>query len=346
MNRPCLPTNLTPSDPPAPSTTAQLAATLADSACLSTTRSPAEQPNLVDAQSDPRAGPEPPTPVAPNSTNTAPSLPIEIQPTLTTQLGCLYQADCLTVLPSIPDESVDTVFADPPFNLGKHYGSLVSDSQSTPDYVRWCHQWLKECVRVLRPGGSIFVYNLPRWNVTIGHYLDTIGLTFRHWIAIENNNRLPIQGRLYPSHYSLIYYTKGRPRTFRRIRTPIETCRHCGREIKDYGGHRKAMHPDGVNLKDIWTDIPPVRHWKFKPTSRQTNSLSTKVLERVVEISTKRGDLVLDPFGGSGTTYAVCEQRGRRWIGVELEDVTAILDRLNGTVINHANRDIVEECPQ
>jgi site-specific DNA-methyltransferase (adenine-specific) len=83
-------------------------------------------------------------------------------------------------------------------------------------------------------------------------------MQFRHSIAIEMKSCLPIPGRLYPAHYSLLYFTKGRPKTFRKIRTPIETCRHCGGEIRDYGGHRGAMNPLGVNLKDVWTDIPPV----------------------------------------------------------------------------------------
>ena len=131
---------------------------------------------------------------------------------------------------------------------------------------------------------------------------------------------------------------------FRRIRTPIQTCRHCGGEIKDYGGHRKAMNPNGVTLKDVWTDIPPVRHSKYKPDARAANALSTKVLDRVVEMSTMPGDLVLDPFGGSGTTYAVCEQRGRRWIGIELGAIDSIIARLNGSVMPHVNNDYVEIC--
>lgn len=264
------------------------------------------------------------------------------EPVATTDLGVLYQADCMDILPGLEAESVDTVFADPPFNLNKNYGKRTSDNQPDHEYLDWCYAWIEECVRILRPGGSLFVYNLPKWNVRLGCYIEDLGLDFRHWIAIEHKSCLPIPGRLYPAHYSLLYYAKGKPNTFRRIRTPIETCRHCGGEIKDYGGHRGAMNPNGVNLKDVWTDIPPVRHWKFKSTKRPANAISTKILERVVEMSTEPGDMVLDPFGGSGTTYSVCEQRHRHWTGIEIESPGPILERLNGEIDHHQNDDYVE----
>lgn len=267
------------------------------------------------------------------------------KPVLQTALGKLYEGDCLDVLPSIEDATIETVFADPPFNLGKDYGDRRADAQSSEAYLGWCRQWLSDCVRVLVPGGSLFLYNLPKWNVPLGAYLLDLGLEFRHWIAVEQKNSLPINGRLYPAHYSLLYYTKGKPARFKRIRTPIETCRHCGGEIKDYGGHRHAMNPNGVNLKDVWTDIPPVRHRKFKSAKRSANALSTKLLERVIEMSTVPGDTVLDPFGGSGTTYAVCEKRGRHWIGIEIEDTSAIRERLSGTLFHHRNDDYIEESP-
>ena len=103
------------------------------------------------------------------------------------------------------------------------------------------------------------------------------------------------------------------------------------------------MNPKGVNLKDVWTDIPPVRHWKFKSKDRKANALSTKILDRVVEMSTVRGDLVLDPFGGSGTTFAVCEKKGREWIGSEIDYAEEIIDRLeSGEIRSHKNDDYVE----
>jgi len=266
-----------------------------------------------------------------------------LKPFHTTDLGALFAGDCLEVLQQIRSESINTVFADPPFNIGKEYGKGTNDRKTEEKYVEWCKEWLAECVRILKPGGALFVYNLPKWNIPLGAYLLDQKMEFRHWIAIEISACLPITGKLHPSHYSLLYYTKGKPKTFRRIRTPILTCRHCGKEIKDYGGHRGAMNPKGVTLKDVWTDIPPVRHWKFKSKKRTANALSTKLLDRVIEMTTVENDVVLDPFGGSGTTFAVCENKHRRWLGMEIDYAPEIVERLETDDIQlHQNSDYVE----
>lgn len=273
----------------------------------------------------------------------APFLSKNLKPAHVTSLGALFASDCMGVLPHIKDGTVDCVFADPPFNLKKKYGKNTDDDLTNPEYLAWCEEWLRECVRILKPGGALFLYNLPKWNILLGAYLDSLKMEFRHWIAVEISACMPIAGKLHPSHYSLLYYTKGKPKTFRRIRTPILTCRHCGGEVKDYGGHRGAMNPKGVTLKDVWTDVPPVRHWKFKSKKRRANALSTKLLDRVIEMSTVPGDLVVDPFGGSGTTFAVCEAKHRHWIGTEIDFAPEIIERLeSGEIRAHKNSDYVE----
>jgi len=251
-----------------------------------------------------------------------------MEPIFESDLGRLYQGDCLEWLPQVPDDSVDVVFADPPFNLNKDYGRGINDQLKDHEYLAWCGAWVKECARVVKPGGAVWLYNIPKWNIEIGHFLNESGMLFRHWVAIDIKMSLPIQGRLYPAHYSLLYYTKGKPNTFSRPRLPIPVCRHCGGDIKDYGGHRNKLHPEGINLSDVWTDIPPVRHRRTK--NRGANQLSEKMLERVLSISSEPGDLVLDPFGGSGTTFAVAERMHRHWMGSELGDVDPIIRRLKG----------------
>jgi len=103
------------------------------------------------------------------------------------------------------------------------------------------------------------------------------------------------------------------------------------------------MNPKGVNLTDVWNDIPPVRHWKFKSRKRSANQLSTKLVERIIRMSTRKDQLVLDPFGGSGTTYDVCERLKRRWIGIEVESCDVIIERLkSGDLSPHKSEDHVE----
>ena len=262
-----------------------------------------------------------------------------LSPVYKTHSGALLKGDCLKILPSVATNCIDTVFADPPFNIGKEYGSSVNDRMDEQEYLEWCQVWMNECIRVLKQSGSLFIYNLPKWNIHLAKSLLDRGMHFRDWIVVDLKLGLPIPGRLYPSHYSLLYFTKGKHKTFHSIRIPIKACRHCGGDVKDYGGHRNALNPKGLNLSDVWTDIPPVRHWKFKSKKRKANALSTKLLDRVIELSTESGDVVLDPFGGSGTTFAVCEYKGRRWIGIEIESVNVIIERLEKNDLHSYNND-------
>jgi site-specific DNA-methyltransferase (adenine-specific) len=263
------------------------------------------------------------------------------EPVFSTDLGTLYSCRCEELFPHLASESMDMVFADPPFNIKKSYRENCTDNMPEGEYVEWSKNWLTECVRLLKPGGAMFLYHLPRWNMRFGSHLEELGLTFRHWIAIELNVTMPRPLHLYPSHYSLLYMTKGKPKHFGKLRTPIQTCRHCHGEIKDYGGHRNKMHVEGVNLKDVWTDITPVRHAKYKHHGRKgVNALSTTITDRAVQIATAPGDLVFDPFGGSGTTYISAEQLGRRWIGAEVDYCPEIIDRFNETDVRpHLNLD-------
>ena len=237
----------------------------------------------------------------------------EIELKYETEYGKLYKGDCISLIKQIKSDTVDLIFADPPFNLNKLYPSNINDNLKKDKYIEWCKEWAFECIRILKHGGSFFIWNLPKWNIFLARFLDDY-LIFKHWISVDIKYSLPIPRRLYPSHYSLLYFCKGiKPNVFKPDRFPMPICPNCMSDLKDYGGYKDKMNPNGVNMSDVWLDIPPVRHNKYKKRNG-SNELSIKLLDRIIELSTNEGDLVFDPFGGSGTTYAVSEIKKRKWI--------------------------------
>ncbi len=84
-----------------------------------------------------------------------------LKPYFTTSHGALFDADCLEVLRSLKSGVIDTVFADPPFNIGKDYKNGYNDRFAHAEYLKWCGEWIQECCRVIKPGGAFFLYAIP-----------------------------------------------------------------------------------------------------------------------------------------------------------------------------------------
>jgi len=253
-----------------------------------------------------------------------------MDPFFRTNLGELYQGDCVEVLRALQLQNVkaDLIFCDPPFNLGKKYGEHVNDSMIRDEYLEWTQRWLDACIGVLAPGGSIMVYNMPEWCIEAAYWLRNEWLLrFIDLIAVHVTQGYPRSRGLYRAHYGIIHLSDGVPRTLNKVRMPLATCRHCKKELRDYGGHR-AMMKKGVSVSDVWTDIPTVRHRKYKTPGFKGPQLSTKLVRRCVLLATNPGDLVLDPMAGSGTVPAVCEVEGRRWVAIENGDCSIIQARI------------------
>jgi site-specific DNA-methyltransferase (adenine-specific) len=256
----------------------------------------------------------------------------KLKPAFSTDLGSVYNVDCMNLLATVGDDLIDTVFADPPFNLAKDYGNgKDKDDLKNGDYLTWCYSWMDECIRVLKPGGSMFVYNMPQWAFHLAAHLERKGMTFRHWIAVSMKGTFPRGRKLYPAHYALLYFTKGNPTTFNRVRLPVPACRHCGKDVKDYGGHRKFLNPLGLNLTDIWEDTAPARHHKFK-ARWHVNELKPVIPGRCIEMSTDEGAIILDPFGGGGSTFEAAQKLKRHWVGSEIVDCELIRERFERNI--------------
>lgn len=250
--------------------------------------------------------------------------------------GALFQGDCVELLNQMVTNSVDMAFVDPPFNLGKDYETeSFTDSLADERYRNWCRTWLLQLIRVLRPGGTLLMYHWPKWLIDLGAYLNSVpSMKYRSWIAVNMKAGFPIRNRLHPAHYGILYYTKvGGRSTFNVVRYKAPVCRHCGKELRDYGGYRgkfkKYEDDDGipwVQISDFWQDTRPARQDKSRQV--QIAELPLHIPERLVLMASNPGDVILDVFGGSGSTFHACQLHSRRWIGCEIGEVTAIMQRL------------------
>ena len=122
-----------------------------------------------------------------------------------------------------------------------------------------------------------------------------------------------------PSHYGILFYAKNnKENKFYEIRYPHKRCRKCGYLLKDYGGKKGSLHPFGPLVSDVWTDIHRIKHNKYR--DEHPCQLPVHLLERLILMTTDQGDIVLDPFMGTGTTAIAAKRLGRNFIGFELDD--------------------------
>ena len=231
-------------------------------------------------------------------------------------LNTITQGDCLDLLRQIPDASVDVTFADPPFNLKKVYNSY-KDSLKLQEYLSWCEEWISEMVRITKPTGSIFVHNIPKWLTYYATYLNKQA-GFKHWISWEAPTA-PMGKTLQPAHYGILFYAKdAKQLKFYEIRHPHKRTRKTQMLAKDYGGKKAMLHPFGPLVSDVWTEIHRIKHSKFR--DEHPCQLPIHLLERIILMSSDEGDIILDPFSGTGTTALAAKRLGRQYIGFELDE--------------------------
>ena len=234
----------------------------------------------------------------------------------------IVQGDSIEVMKKIPDNSVDVTFADPPFNLKKKYNSY-HDKQAVEEYLSWCKQWLHEMVRITKPTGSIFVHNIPKWLIYFGSYLNEVAI-FRHWIS-WNAMGSPLGKTLLPNHYGILYYVKSKDFKFYDIRMMHKRCRKCHYILQDYGGKKNQLHQFGPLISDVWTDIHRIRHKKRR--DEHPCQLPIHLLERLLLMTTDEGDIVLDPFIGTGTTAIAAKRLGRKFIGIDIDSKYVVITK-------------------
>ena len=229
--------------------------------------------------------------------------------------------DCLKVLKELPSNSVDFCFADPPYNVDKKY-DCCDDDVDIIKYFDWCDKWLSELARIIKPGKTVAVLNIPQWAIRHFKCLNKL-LKFQDWIIWEGLS-VPVR-MIMPAHYSVICFTKEQANDL-----PFYNLEHSLLEIKSINTYKefycirnsciknrkKENIEDKTQVTNLWWDIHRLKHNSQRVD--HPTQLPPVFMERLISIFTKEGDLVLDPFNGSGTTSLCAEMLGRKYFGIEL----------------------------
>lgn len=244
-------------------------------------------------------------------------------PFFETKLGKLYQGDAINILQNIDDCSIDMIFADPPYNIKKAEWDTF---HSQKEYVDWSMVWIKEASRILKKTGSLFICGFSeiladlKWSAS--PYFK--GCKWLIWFYRNKGNLGNDWGR---SHESILHFRKSKDFIFNidQVRIPYNrhTLKYPKRKQAESSqfSNGKSNHyvwepnPLGAKPRDVF-EIPTISNGSWERMEHETQK-PVDLLRKIILSSTNPDSLILDPFGGSGTTYAVAEAYNRKWIGIE-----------------------------
>jgi len=234
--------------------------------------------------------------------------------------NAIVNGDTFQVLPRLRPRSVDLLFADPPYNLNKSFGQESFRSRAAEEYEAWLDSWLSLCEPLMKPTASIYICG--DWRS--GGAIERAGSRYfklRNRIAWEREKGRGAKANWKNAAEDIWFFTVSDEFTFnldavkqrRRVVAPYRT----NGSPKDWdetdNGNFRDTHPS-----NIWTDIT-VPFWSMPENTDHPTQKPEKLLAKIILASTNPGDVVLDPFAGSGTTAAVCKKLGREFIAIEAD---------------------------
>jgi site-specific DNA-methyltransferase (adenine-specific) len=229
--------------------------------------------------------------------------------------------DCIEHLGALPPGSVNLVIADPPYNIGIDYGDgRHADRLPDAGYREWTRRWIEAAARTLARDGAMWVICGHEYADYHQGAMRDAGLHWRSTVIWRETFGVNCRRKFNRTSRPMFYFTKHRKHfTFNVASLTVPSARQC-----KYGD--KRANPAGKVLDDVWT-ISRVCGTFHERVPGVPTQLPLALVRRVVEGMTRPGDLVVDPFAGSGTTGVVCIEHGRRFHGIELRDEYAAIAR-------------------
>ena len=226
-------------------------------------------------------------------------------------LNKIICGDCIEILNKAKEPFADLIFADPPFNIGRKYDNY-NDNHDRQKYIDWTRQWMTACCKVLKPHGSFYIAIGDDYAANVKIIAEELGLFCRNWIIWHYTFGQQTKNKFARSHTHIFYFVKDKKNfTFNdnAVRTPSD------RQLvyKDKRANSSGKMPD-----DVWPDYSRVCGTFTERQCWHPCQMPEMLLARIIAAGSNKGDCVLDPFIGSGTTAAVAAKYGRNYCGIDI----------------------------
>ena len=229
--------------------------------------------------------------------------------------------DTFSVCPLLPRESVDLIIADPPYNLTKSFHSSTFAKKKTADYEAYTRQWLSLVNPLLKPDGSIYVCCDWETSLIIGRVLGDY-FKIRNRITWQREKGRGAKANWKNGMEDIWFATKSDTYTFNleavRIRKKVIAPYRVDGKPKDWTETETGNYRDTCP-SNFWDDIT-VPFWSMPENTAHPTQKPEKLIAKIILASSRRGDMVFDPFLGSGTTSVVAKKLRRHYLGVEAEE--------------------------
>ncbi len=226
--------------------------------------------------------------------------------------------NCIEELKKIEDNTIDLIFADPPYNIGKNFGNNKDKWKNTEDYIRWCKIWIDECFRILKDDGTFYFMTATQFMPYLDVYCSENYNVLSRIVWTYDSSGVQSK-KNYGSLYEPILMcnkNKKAKYTFNYKNILIKAKTGAERKLIDY---RKKI-PTQYNTQKIPGNVWDFNRVRFRMEEYENHPTQKpeKLLERIILASSNENDIVLDPFSGTFTTSAVAIKNNRRAIGIEI----------------------------
>lgn len=233
--------------------------------------------------------------------------------------GRIFHGDALEVLQQISDESVDLLFVDPPYNIGKNFAGRKDKWKTDKDYLDWCYKWIDLCIKKVKPNGSIYLMTSTQFMPYFDLYVrDKLTILSRIVWSYDSSG---VQAKSYfgSMYEPILFCVKNKNSyTFNSDEILVEAKTGSKRKLIDYRKNPPQPYKTEKVPGNVWA-FTRVRY-RMEEYENHPAQKPIALLERVIKASSNPGDTVLDPFCGTFTTCFVAQKLNRRFIGIEIQE--------------------------